>query len=210
MADAPGYPMARDSRCPFHPPEGVRRLTAEEPVSKVRIWDGSTPWLITRHADQRALMNDPRLSIDEKLPGFPHMTRGRAETAKVTPALITNTDAPEHTRLRRMVNAPFTVKRVEALRPAIQKITDDLIDAMLAGPKPADLVTALGLPVPTLVISELLGVPYEESEFFHRNSTVAVSHSASEQEAQEAGAALYGYLDGLLGQKTAAPADDML
>ncbi|MET7330350.1 cytochrome P450 [Nonomuraea sp. NPDC005650] len=207
---APGYPMPRDGGCPFHPPADVRRLTAETPVSKVRIWDGSTPWLITRHADQRELLNDPRISIDEKLPGFPHMTRGRAETAKATPALIANTDAPEHTRLRRMVNAPFAVKRVEALRSAIQKITDDLIDAMLAGPKPADLVTALGLPVPTLVISELLGVPYEAHEFFHRNSTVAVSHSASGREAQEAGAALYGYLDGLLGQKLAAPADDML
>lgn len=209
-SSAPGYPMPRDSGCPFHPPTTVRQLTAEQPISKVRIWDGSTPWLITRHADQRALLNDPRVSIDEKLPGFPHMTRGRAEVAKNTPALIANTDAPEHTRLRRMVNAPFTVKRVEALRPAIQKITDDLIDAILAGPKPADLVTALGLPLPTLVISELLGVPYEDHEFFHRNSTVAVSHSASAQEAQAAGAALYGHLDGVLGQKMTTPTDDML
>ncbi|MDP4501774.1 cytochrome P450 [Nonomuraea turcica] len=206
----PGYPMPRDNRCPFHPPETVRRLTVEEPISKVLIWDGSTPWLITRHADQRTLLTDPRVSIDEKRPGFPHMTRGRAEVARVTPPLITNTDAPEHTRLRRMVNLPFTVKKVEDLRPAIQKITDDLIDAMLAGPKPADLVTALGLPVPTLVISELLGVPYEDNEFFHHQSTIALSHNSSAEEAAAASTALLGFLDGLLGQKMTAPADDML
>ncbi|GAA3612552.1 cytochrome P450 [Nonomuraea rosea] len=205
-----GYPMPRDNRCPFHPPAGVRRLTAEEPVSKVRIWDGSTPWFITRHADHRALLTDPRGSIDESRPGFPHMTRGRAETAKATPKLITNTDAPEHTRLRRMVNLPFTVKKVEALRPAIQKITDDQIDAMLAGPDPADLVTALGLPVPTLVISELLGVPYADHEFFHHNSTVALRHDSSAEQAGNAGGALFGYLDGLIEQKMTTPADDML
>lgn len=206
----PGYPMPRDAGCPFHPPATVRKLTAEEPISKVRIWDGNMPWFITRHADQRALLTDPRISIDETRPGFPHMTRGRAEVAKVTPKLITNTDAPEHTRLRRMVNGPFTVKRIEALRPAIQKITDDLIDAMLAGPKPADLVTALGLPVPTLVISELLGVPYADHEFFHHNSTVALSHDSSAEQAMRAGAALSEYLDGLIGKKLADPADDML
>ncbi|TMR98921.1 cytochrome P450 [Nonomuraea basaltis] len=209
-SSVPEYPMPRDARCPFNPPATVRQLTADEPVSKVRIWDGSTPWFITRHADQRTLLTDPRISIDENRPGFPHMTRGRAEAAKVTPPLITNTDAPEHTRLRRMVNGPFTVKRAEALRPAIQKITDDLIDAMLAGPKPVDLVTALGLPLPTLVISELLGVPYEDNEFFHHQSTVALSHESSGQQAQEAAGALFGYLDGLIEQKTANPADDML
>jgi cytochrome P450 len=76
-------------------------------------------------------------------------------------------------RRRRCGVLSITVKRTEALRPAIQKIVDELIEAMLAGPKPVDLVTALGLPVPTLVITELLGVPYEDSEWFHRMSGVA-------------------------------------
>ncbi|MBP2329422.1 cytochrome P450 [Kibdelosporangium banguiense] len=206
----PDYPMPRQAGCPFQPPAPVRQLTAAEPIAKVRIWDGSTPWIITRHADQRALLNDPRVSIDEKLPGFPHMTRGRADAATTTPPMVANTDAPAHTRLRRMVNGRFMVRRVEALRPGIQKITDELIDAMLAGPKPADLVTALGLPVPTLVISELLGAPYADHEFIQRNSNVAVSHSATVEQSREAGAALSGYLGGLIEQKMTRPADDML
>jgi cytochrome P450 len=206
----PDYPMPREAGCPFHPPATVRQLTAEKPLSRVRIFDGSTPWFIARHADQRALLTDPRISIDEKRPGFPHMTQGRAEVAAHTPSLITNTDAPEHTRLRRVVNLPFTVKKVEAMRPTIQKIVDDLIDEMLAGPKPVDLVTALGLPVPTLVISELLGVPYEDNEWFHRMSGIALSHTSTGQEAAEASGALAGYLDNLVGQKMDDPADDVL
>ena len=206
----PDYPMTRSAGCPFAPPETVRELTAENPVSRVRIWDGSTPWYVTRHADQRLLLADPRVSIDERLPGFPHMTRGRAEAVKFTPQLITNTDAPEHTRLRRMVNGPFVIKRVEAMRPAIQKLIDELIDDLLAGPKPVDLVTAFGLSVPTLVISELLGVPYEDHEFFQRNSNITVSHTATEEEARAAGGALAGYLDDLIGRKLADPADDVL
>jgi cytochrome P450 len=206
----PEYPQSRDGRCPFHPADTIRKLTVEEPVSKVRIWDGSTPWLVTRHADQRALLTDPRLSINEKLPDYPHMTQGRAEVAPYLPDLITNTDAPEHTRLRRTVNAPFTVKRVEAMRPAIQKLVDDLIDRMLAGPKPADLVAQLGLPVPTLVISEMLGVPYSDHDFFQRCSNIAVSHTATPEETREANGALAEYLGELIDRKTADPAEDVL
>ncbi|MCF4119913.1 cytochrome P450 [Antribacter sp. KLBMP9083] len=210
MPHITGYPAARDARCPFNPPAEVRTKTSERPVTKVQIWDGSTPWLVTRYADQHALLTDPRLSIDETLPGFPHMTRGRSETAKHTPPLITNTDAPEHTRLRRMVNMPFSVKRVEALRRSIQKIVDDLIDTMLAGNGPVDLVKALGLPVPTLVISELLGVPYDDHEFFQRNSNVTVSHTATEEEVAAASGALAGYLGELIDRKMAEPEDDVL
>lgn len=204
------YPAPRDGRCPFHPPAEVKASTVEAGMRRARIWDGSTPWLVTRYADQHALLTDPRLSIDEKLPGYPHMTRGRAESAKHTPPLITNTDAPEHTRLRRMVNLPFAVKRVEALRPGIQRSVDRLIDDMLAGPAPVDLVHAFALPVPTLVITELLGVPYEDHEVFQRSSNVLVSHTSTEQEVQEAGAALGAHLGPALAQRLTAPEDDVL
>ena len=83
-------------------------------------------------------------------------------------------DDPEHARLRRMVTAPFAIKRVEAMRPAVQKIVDDLIDDMLAGPKPVDLVEAFALPVPSLVICELLGVPYADHDFFQDNSKTII------------------------------------
>ncbi|HWS38161.1 MAG TPA: cytochrome P450 [Actinoplanes sp.] len=207
MAEAPYYPMQRESRCPFAPAPAVRDMPA---VSQVRIWDGSTPWFITRHADQRALLNDPRLSIDEKKAGYPHMTRSRAASAPHHPPLITNTDPPEHTRLRRTVNAPFMVKRVEALRPHIQKVLDDLIDDLLAGPRPADLVQRIGLPVPTLVITQILGAPYEDHEFFQTASRQAISHETDPEAGAQAGQALGEYLAALLQKKMAEPGDDVL
>ncbi|MET8120596.1 cytochrome P450 [Micromonospora sp. NPDC005189] len=206
----PEYPMARDSACPFAPAATVRTMTRENPVGKVRIWDGSTPWFITRHADQRALLNDPRLSIDEKRQGYPHMTRSRAAGAPHHPALITNTDPPEHTRLRRTVNAPFMVKRVEALRPRIQEVLDSLIDEMLAGPNPTDLVQAIALPVPTLVITEILGAPYKDHELFQTTSHKLVSHESTPTEAQEAAQALGGYIGDLFRQRLSEPGDDVL
>jgi cytochrome P450 len=207
MPEAPYYPMRRDARCPFAPARDVREMP---PVGKVRIWDGSTPWFITRHADQRALLNDARLSIDERKPGYPHMTRSRAASAPHHPPLITNTDPPEHTRLRRTVNAPFMVKRVEALRPRIQKVLDGLIDDLLAGPKPADLVARIALPVPTMVITEILGAPYEDHEFFQAASRQAISHETDPDAGAQASRGLGEYLAALLTKKMAEPGEDVL
>lgn len=207
MSDTPYYPMTRAASCPFAPAAAIREA---EPVSRVRIWDGSTPWFVTRHADQRELLNDPRLSIDEKKPGYPHMTRSRAAIAPHIPELITNTDPPEHTRLRRTVNGPFMVKRVEALRPRIQETIDGLVDEMLAGPNPVDLVEAIGLPVPTLVITRILGVPYADHAFFQAASRRAISHDTDPEAGAKAGQDLGEYLGALLTRKIAEPADDVL
>lgn len=210
MEEEPDYPAVREPGCPFAPAGAIREMTRDDRIGKVRIWDGSTPWFISRHADQRALLNDPRISINEKAPGYPHMTRGRAAGAPHHPDLITNTDPPEHTRLRRTVNAPFMVKRVEALRPRIQEVLDRLIDDMLAGPKPADLVRAIGLPVPTLVITQMLGAPYEDHEFFQTNSNKAISHESTPEETTAASRALGEYLAALMRKKMAEPADDVM
>lgn len=209
--DYPPYPSPRDMRCPFAQPESVRNTTHEDaPLSRVRIWDGSTPWLVSKYADQHALLTDPRLSIEETREGYPHMTRGRSEAAKHTPPLITNTDAPEHTRLRRMVNLPFTVKRVEAMRPRIQELVTDLLDEMLAGPKPVDLVQAFALPVPTIVITDMLGVSYDNREDFQHASHMLVSHDATPEESASAGAVLGGHVGAALQAKMAEPADDVI
>jgi cytochrome P450 len=119
-------------------------------------------------------------------------------------------DDPEHARLRRMVTAPFTIKRIEAMRPAVQGIVDGLIDDLLAGPKPVDLVEAFALPVPSLVICELLGVPYRDHDFFQANSRNLISRTVTAEERGAAHAALTGYLDDLLGKKIAEPGDDLL
>ena len=202
---APEFPMPRAEGCPFDPPPALKKEQEQGPLRKVRLWDGSTPWLVTRYADQRALLADPRTSADITRPGYPSSAPVRGSSFS-----FILMDDPEHARQRRMVTAPFTIKRVEAMRPAVQKIVDGLIDDMLAGPPRADLVQAFALPVPSLVICELLGVPYADHDFFQENSKILISRSAAPEERGAAHAKLIGYLDELMGHKIARPADDLL
>ncbi|MFE5162748.1 cytochrome P450 [Streptomyces sp. NPDC056697] len=206
----PEFPMPRAAGCPFAPPPELLRLHATRPLSRVRLWDGSTPWLVTRYDDQRALYSDQRLSVDPARPGFPHMSAAFQEALSKNPPSFLHMDDPGHARIRRMVTGPFIVKRIEAMRPAVQRMTDDFIDTMLAGPNPADLVAALALPLPSLVICELLGVPYEDHAFFQSKSAVGVRRDASPEETRATGGALLAHLDEQLQAKLADPADDLL
>ncbi|RSN20718.1 cytochrome P450 [Amycolatopsis sp. WAC 01416] len=205
MTTTPSFPAARAAGCPFDPPPAIRSLQEETPLARVRLWDDSTPWLATRYADQRKLLSDPRVSADITRPGYPSPTPLRG--GSISFILM---DDPEHARLRRMVTAPFTIKRVEAMRPGVQKIVDDLIDEMLAGPNPADLVTAFALPVPSLVICRLLGVPYGDHDFFQDNSNVLINRETTPEAKATAGVALGEYLDKLIGEKLEKPGEDLL
>jgi hypothetical protein len=199
--------MERAAGCPFDPPPELKSQQQEGPLTKVRLWDGSTPWLVTRYAEQRTLLADQRLSADVGRPGYPSSVPIRPGHSAISFILM---DDPEHARLRRMVTGRFAIKRVEALRPAVRKIVDDLIDAMLAGPNPVDLVEAFALPVPSLVICELLGVPYTDHDFFQRNSKILINRNADPDERMAGHAALAGYLDDLMGDKIANPGNDLL
>jgi cytochrome P450 len=212
----PNFPMPRDSGCPFAPPPKLRELhaeqvRAEQPLTKVRIWDGTTPWIVTRYDDQRTLLADPRCSVDLRRPGFPYMNPAFREVAErgSEPAFL-NMDDPDHARIRRMISGAFTFKRIQAMRPSVQRMTDDFIDAMLAGPKPADLVHALALPLPSLVVSELLGIPYDDHEFFQTNSEIGLRHDADREEVAAAHHALLDYLDQQIQNRLTHPTDDLL
>ncbi|KOU54898.1 cytochrome P450 [Streptomyces sp. MMG1533] len=202
----PEFPMARAAGCPFDPPPALQAQQDEGRLVKVRLWDGSTPWLITRYADQRALLLDPRVSADITSPGYPLQAPSNGKN-NISFILM---DDPEHARLRRMVTAPFAVKRVEALRPGVQKIVDDLIDDMLTVGGPVDLVEAFALPVPSLVICRLLGVPYEDHDFFQENSKILITRDVAMDDRMAAHGKLVGYLDELMGEKMAHPGDDLL
>ncbi|HWE09256.1 MAG TPA: cytochrome P450 [Solirubrobacteraceae bacterium] len=209
-AEIPDFPAARMPGCPFDPPPAVRAPAAGEPMRKVRLWDGSTSWLVSRYADQRALLADRRISHDDTLPGFPFVSAGfRARSVHGMRAFIAMDD-PEHARLRRMVTPPFSIRRVEALRPRIQRIVDDVIDELLDGPRPVDLVQTVALPVPSKVICELLGVPYADHDFFQRRARALLSSDAPVDVVLAAQRDLVDYLAGVAGEKLVHPADDVL
>ncbi|MEV7086195.1 cytochrome P450 [Streptomyces sp. NPDC093085] len=207
----PEFPTPRAAKCPFAPPPDLLALhESGKSVVRAKTWDGTTPWVVTTHAAQRQLLSDPRLSADIGAPGYPHTTPSmKAHAAEIAPS-INNTDGAEHARWRRMLTSSFTRHRMEKLRPEIQKITDGLIDTMLAGSNPADLNEALSLPLPSLMICELLGVPYEDHEFFQEHAGVTNSRFKTAEEAAETTRVLRAYISGLIEAKMDDPAEDVL
>jgi len=222
-AEIQAYPMSRGSGCPFDPPPALRELLDRAPITRVRIWDGSSPWLVTRFEDQRTLLADPWISADTTNPNYPSESAALAATNKI-PATVTldgetkpaepftfiAMDDPEHARQRRMISGAFAVKRVQAMRPAVQRIVDDLIDTMLAGPKPVDLVQAFALPLPSLVICQLLGVPYKDHDFFQDRSGLLPLRTTSAELAVRTLNELAEYLNHLLVRKGTEPEHDLL
>jgi cytochrome P450 len=195
--------------CPYAPPAEHRRLREETPLAKVMLPSGSTVWAATRHEDIRTILSDPRFSSNRRNPSFPSLSKDRPPSSALKPMLL-ELDQPEHGPARRAVIGEFTVRRTNALAPRIQQIVDEHIDAMLAGPRPVDLVQALALPVPSLVICELLGVPYADHEFFQSRSSKLVSHKTPAEEVMSAVTELMVYLHKLVADKEQNPTDDLL
>ena len=206
----PDYPMARAARCPLAPAPIALELNAAKQLSRVRIWDGSTPWLITGYDAIRSLFTDARASVDDRKPGYPHWNEGMQATVDKRPRSVFTSDSEEHTRFRRMLSKPFTFKRVEGLRPAVQKITDHHIDTILAGPQPAELVETLALPVPSLVISQLLGVPYSDAEFFQEQASRGMGRYASAEESAQGATELARYIAKLVRTRMENPTEDLV
>jgi cytochrome P450 len=201
------YPMQR--RCPFDPPEDYARLRAADRFARVRLWDGSRPYLLTDYADIRAVLSNPRFSCEPVREGFPHIFEGR-KVADIADRSFLRLDNPEHDRLRRMVMKEFTVKKVELLRPTIQSIVDRLIDQYSKLPQGADFVEHFSGPLPTEIITQLLGVPYEDHEIFHRATRIQFGTKSNPAEVRESLVELFAYLDALVVKKEKAPQDDIV
>ena len=207
---APHLQTTRD--CPFAPPAEHERLRDRGTPTKVTMPNGAEAWALSRLDDIRAMLSDPRFSSDRLHPGFPSLLdepQPPPRQSEFRPPMIM-LDPPEHGAARREVVGEFTVRRMNALRPRVQEIVDQHIGAMLAGPDPADLVRALALPVPSLVVCELLGVPYEDHDLFQTWSTTMLSLSKPHQERMAASGAIQGYIAELIVRKRENPADDLL
>ncbi|MFE5812491.1 cytochrome P450 [Streptomyces sp. NPDC056479] len=155
--------------CPYHPPTAYDPLRDTRPLARITLYDGRPAWLVTGHALCRTLLADPRLSSDRSRPGFPAPTARFAAVRDRKSALL-GVDDPEHRVQRRMMVPSFTLRRAVELRPEIQRIVDERLDAMIAQGPPAELVSAFALPVPSMVICALLGVPYADHDFFEGQS----------------------------------------
>ncbi|SEN59503.1 cytochrome P450 [Nonomuraea pusilla] len=203
------FPVDRPS--PFDPPEDLRRWREQAPLHPMSYPGGHEGWLVTGYAAARAVLADPRFSSRLENLRWPIAWEGLDPDGFVQPpGFFLQLDPPDHTRLRRHLSAQFTVRRLNALEPAIERITAQTLDAMAAKGAPADLVQEFALPVPSLVICELLGIPYADRDRFQRDSAAALRVGSTKEEVTTAMTSLFGYLYELVAAKRAQPADDLL
>ncbi|TQC46108.1 cytochrome P450 [Rhodococcus sp. WS4] len=204
---APEFPMQRS--CPFSAPAEYGELRSTQPVAPVRLWDGRSAWLLTRYEDIRTVLRSSSLSAQTKRPNFPFLSESD-QAAKMQDESLQRMDGPDHSRRRRLLIPFFTVHRVEALRPTVTTLVRGLLENLVAKTPPVDFFHEFSLVVPSTVACELLGVPYQDHEFFQEQSAVRISRTASPAEVMAATDKLLEYLGELIDARTDDPRDDVM
>lgn len=211
MAEAPSEPIP----FPFPEPPSVRDVPPElaeirdgESVVQVKFPDGITGWMVTKHADVRKVLVDSRFS--SKVMAAAASAMSETETGKLMNESLVGMDAPEHTRLRKLVTKAFTARNVEQLRPRIAEMVAELLDEMEQLPRPVDMVKAFSVPLPVRVICELLGVPAADQDTFHAWSNALLGDWSQVVEKEMATVSLVQYFGELIARKRENPGDDLI
>lgn len=206
---APAYPMPRS--WPLDPPPGLTALRDGPAASLVTLWDGSQVWLVTAHAHIRAVLGDRRFTAVTSATGFPMLTTtSKLVRAQPKSASFIRMDDPEHSRLRSMLTREFLQRSADELRPMIRSLLDGVLDTIVAGPKPADLVAALALPVPSRVIALVLGIPERDQAFFEERSAVLIDRGYRPEQVAAARDDLDRFLREHVMVRLDEPADDLV
>ncbi|KAL2829348.1 cytochrome P450 55A2 [Aspergillus pseudoustus] len=205
----PSFPFTRARA--GEPPAEFAELRASCPFSRVKLWDGSEPWLVVKHADVCKVLTDERLSKQRQRHGYPEMSAGGKAAAKNRPTFV-DMDAPDHLRQRSMVAKFFTQEHVDSLKPLINETINSVLEKMIAngGDKPIDLVEHFSLPIPSLVIYHILGIPVEDIEYLTKTNAVRSNGSSTAAAAQDANQDLLNYLDKLVDKRATDLKDDLL
>ncbi|OBK36666.1 cytochrome [Mycobacterium sp. 1245111.1] len=195
--------MQRAARCPLAPPAEFESWR-EEPGLRRAMWNGRPVWSVSRYQDIRTALVDPRLSAET----LPDLATPSEDESK--PAVFARIDDPEHQRLRRMMTNQFTFRRCETMRPRIQELVDDYLGKMIDTGPPADIVRDFGLPVPSLAIALLLGVPPEDLELFQHNTAAGLDVNSTEEDRVRGFGEMYLYIQELVARKEREPGDDLI
>ncbi|GAA4237179.1 cytochrome P450 [Streptosporangium album] len=212
MSESPTLPLHM-RRAGFDPDPELAVLRDEEGVRRVSTPFGVDAWLVTRFADVRAVLSDAERFSNARqgafrLPGAPEMSE--EEIAVMRAGNLLAFDPPEHTRLRRLLTPEFTIRRMRRLEPRIRHIVEEHLDAMEDAGSPADLVSSFALPVPSLVICELLGVPYADREDFQRRTSRLLDVSAPIEDRLAVQKESRAYMRELVSRIQADPGEELL
>jgi len=205
MSGCPHFPTITEQG--LDPDPLLAELRVTEPVVRVQLPFGEPLWMLTRYEDVRAMLADPRFSRTATI----GTDVGRmAEFFPIEDSIL-GMDPPGHTRIRRLVSATFTARRMQALRGRAQEIVDDLLDAMAQAEQPVDFVQAVALPLPITMICELLGVPFEDRAKFNGWADIFMTSSGhTVEELIDAHGQLTAYLADMIARRRAEPTDDIL
>jgi cytochrome P450 len=205
--DVPGYPFRVPSA--LEPPPEWARLRRECPVARVRLASGDEATLLTRYADVRQVLADPRFSRQLDSEDAAKVTAN--ESAGAFGGESESSIGAAHQRWRRLVGRYFTVRRMTAMEPVIAAMAEGLIEDMRRSGAPADIVAALGFPLPVWVICDLLGVPRaDRPRFAGWSETLLNLTRYTQQEIDASQAEFAEYLAGHIAAKRADPGDDLL
>ena len=213
MTQAPELPPLHMRRDAFSPTAELREIRETDGVRTTINAFGMTVFLVTRHEDIKEVLSDHERFSNARPPGFvvpgaPEISEEEATSSRAGNLL--GLDPPEHQRLRRMLTPEFTIRRMKRLEPRIVEIVDAQLDAMERAGPPADLVARFALPIPSLVICELLGVPYDDREDFQRRSARQLDLSIPIAERLEVVRQGRAYMGSLVERSRRQPGDDIL
>lgn len=202
----PLFPFRRERQ--FELPTEYVQVAGKCPMP-VKLWNDQRAWLLGRHSDFRAVLVDDRFSGEFAHADFPCVTEARHRIDKAENSFV-GMDNPRHDRYRRMLMKEFTAKRMLALKPKIQAITQTLLDDMERKGPPCDLVASLAVEMPALVMCELFGSPYEDHQYIAKLASGRHGLTQSPAAAAQSAADLVEYCRRLIAKKEAAPMDDMM
>lgn len=191
------------------PPVEYARLRQQCPLAKVRLPMGATAWYVTRYDDVRDIIADPRL-IRPSINAWP--PRRDPTIVDDEPGLITmmEMDGPQHTALRKALAEPFSVRSIRRRLPRIRRSANRLLEDFAAGDRPGDLVADYLEPFPLLVMCDLVGIPYEDREYFLPMADAALGATVTLEEGRGVTRRLREYVSALFDRKQHEPDDDLL
>jgi cytochrome P450 len=213
MTQAPELPPLHMRRDTFNPTAELREIRETDGVRTITSAFGMDVFLVTRHEDVKTVLSDHERFSNGRPPGFvvpgaPNIPE--EEQASARAGNLLGLDPPEHQRLRRMLTAEFTIRRMKRLQERVVEIIDAQLDTMGKAGPPADLVASFALPIPSLVICELLGVPYDDRDDFQRRTARQLDLSLPIPERMELQRQGRAYMRSLVERARQQPGEDIL
>nr|WP_228771467.1 cytochrome P450 [Actinokineospora iranica] len=202
LPEAALVPLRRDG---LEPVPELDRIREEQPVTKLPVPFGINLWLVTGHEENKRVLADTAGFSND----YTHLGK-IVGVEDQTPGGLGFADPPDHTRLRKLLTPEFTMRRLSRLAPRIDAIVTDCLDQMAASPDPVDLVQTFALPIPSLTICELLGVPYAEREAFQRLAVARFDLFGGAGASLGAISESLAYLEGVVQAQRANPGDGLI